>query len=211
MSLDDLGVTHFGAFVLAGVLLNLTPGPDTFYILSRSGAEGRAVGIASVFGISAGSLGHTLAAVTGVSLILRASPTAFLVHKLAGAAYLAYLGARMIWDSRAAAEDVVRRGRGSWPAFRQGMLTNLLNPKVALFFLAFIPQFVDPAAARPRLGVLLLSLTFVFTGACWCLVLALAGARMGRSLRSGPVGRWLQRICGGVLIALGARLALARG
>ena len=207
----DLGIDHYGVFLSAGILLNLAPGPDTLYTLARSGAEGRAVGVASALGIAAGSIVHTFAAAFGLSVLLATSAIAFDVVRYAGAAYLVYLGVRMLIQraSVAAAPEANTRGRGARAAFRQGMLTNVLNPKVALFFLAFLPQFIVPDAAHAKLGFLVLGLSFVGTGLAWCLVLAFAGAGIGTWLRTRPqFGAWLDRVCGAVFVALGVRLAL---
>jgi len=205
----DIGIEHYGLFLSAGILLNLAPGPDTFYILARSGAEGRAVGVASALGIAAGSVVHTAAAALGLSVLLATSAIAFDVVRYAGAAYLVYLGVRMLVQRGDASAEANRRGRGTAAAFRQGMLTNVLNPKVALFFLAFLPQFISPTAANAKLGFAILGLSFVGTGLVWCLVLAFAGAGIGSWLRTRPAfGRWLDRICGAVFVALGIRLAL---
>ena len=206
----ELGIDHYGVFLCAGILLNLAPGPDTFYILARSGAEGRAVGVASAFGIAAGSIVHTVAAAFGLSVLLATSAIAFDVVRYAGAAYLVYLGVRMLAQrASVAAPDANTRGRGARAAFRQGMLTNVLNPKVALFFLAFLPQFIVTSAAYAKLGFLVLGLSFVGTGLAWCLVLAFAGAHIGAWLRTRPgFGAWLDRACGAVFVALGVRLAL---
>ncbi|HEX7112014.1 MAG TPA: LysE family translocator [Mizugakiibacter sp.] len=207
----DLGIEHYGVFLLAGIALNLAPGPDTFYILARSGAEGRAAGVASALGIAAGSVVHTTAAALGLSALLATSLLAFEIVKYAGAAYLVFLGVRMLRAKAQGAPGagVATRGRGASAAFRQGMLTNVLNPKVALFFLAFLPQFIAPAAAHAKLGFAVLGLSFVGTGLAWCLVLALAGAGLGAWLRTRPrFGAWMDRVCGAAFVALGVRLAL---
>jgi threonine/homoserine/homoserine lactone efflux protein len=210
MQMLDTGIQNFAAFLAAGILLNLTPGPDTFYILARSTSEGRASGVAAAFGINAGSLVHTALAVAGISVLLQASPVAFVVLKLVGAAYLVWLGIGMLRQKAPASAQVDRSGIGVAASFRQGMLTNVLNPKVAIFFLAFVPQFVDGSAADAKAGVLLLSLTFVTTGTIWCLVLALVGAQLGRFLRSGPAATWLRRICGAAMLGFGVKLAFSR-
>ena len=205
----DLGIEHYFVFLSAGTLLNLAPGPDTFYILARSGAEGRAVGVASALGIAAGSVVHTMAAALGLSVLLATSPLAFDVVRWAGAAYLMFLGVRMLLAKASAIGETDARGRGAGAAFRQGMITNVLNPKVALFFLAFLPQFIAPAALHAKAGFVVLGLSFVATGLGWCLVLALAGAAIGTWLRARPrFGAWLDRICGAVFVGLGIRLAL---
>jgi threonine/homoserine/homoserine lactone efflux protein len=206
----NLGIDHYVVFLSAGILLNLAPGPDTFYILARSGAEGRAVGVASALGIAGGSIVHTVAAAFGLSVLLATSAIAFDVVRYAGAAYLVYLGVRMLAQRvSVSAPEANTRGRRARAAFRQGMLTNVLNPKVALFFLAFLPQFIVTGAAHAKLGFLVLGLSFVGTGLVWCLVLAFAGARIGAWLRTRTgFGAWLDRACGAVFVALGVRLAL---
>lgn len=206
----DTGIQNFAAFLVAGILLNLTPGPDTFYILARSTSEGRASGVAAAFGITAGTLVHTVLAVAGISVLLQASPAAFLVLKLVGAAYLVWIGIGLLRQKSAGSPEVQRSGSGVASSFRQGMLTNVLNPKVAIFFLAFVPQFVDGTAADAKIGVLLLSLAFLTTGTTWCLVLALLGARLGRFLRSGSAGTWLRRLCGTAMVGFGVKLAFSR-
>jgi threonine/homoserine/homoserine lactone efflux protein len=148
------GIHDFGLFLAAGVLLNLTPGPDTAYILGRTVAQGREVGIASALGICVGSIFHTCTAALGLSAILFSSATAFGVIKLLGGAYLIFLGAKMIIDrSRPSGQPLHFRRCTNTAAFRQGALTNMLNPKVALFFLAFLPQFIDPASTYQSAGV----------------------------------------------------------
>src|SRR5439155_5531041 len=142
------GIHDFGLFLAAGMLLNLTPGPDTVYILGRSIAQGRDAGIASALGICVGSIFHTCAAAVGLSAILATSAVAFSVIKLLGGAYLIFLGTKMLLDRR---KHLILpsnfRGRTTVAAFRQGVFTNVLNPKVALFFLAFLPQFIHPASS----------------------------------------------------------------
>src|SRR3954452_20893394 len=167
------GIHDFGLFLAAGILLNLTPGPDTLYILGRSIAQGREAGIASALGISLGSIFHTCMAALGLSAILATSALAFGTIKLIGGAYLIFLGAKMILDRRKQLNLPSHFSRRTIPAaFRQGILTNILNPKVALFFLAFLPQFIDPASSTKIAAFILLGLTFVVTGTIWCLILA---------------------------------------
>ncbi|WP_291191942.1 LysE family translocator [Frateuria sp.] len=206
-----LGIQHFGAFLLACIALNLTPGLDTFYILARSGREGPRVGLAAALGINAGCVVHTLAAVLGISAILMASALAFGMLKYLGAAYLVWIGLRMLLTRQAPRAQAVTQGQGLGAAFRQGMLTNVLNPKVALFYLAFLPQFVAMHAPHPQWGLLVLGLSFIGTGLSWSLVLALLGGRIHRLLETRPrVGLWMDRFCGTVLCAFGVRLALQR-
>src|SRR6476646_5005838 len=151
------GIHDFGIFLASGFLLNLTPGPDTLYILGRSVAQGREAGIASALGISVGSIFHTCAAALGLSAILATSAVAFGTIKLLGGAYLIFLGIKMILDRRKQLSLPSNfRRRTTVAAFRQGILTNILNPKVALFFLAFLPQFIDPESKTKVLAFLVL-------------------------------------------------------
>jgi len=208
-----LGIHDYWAFVLTGILLNLTPGQDTFFILGRSLAGGPRVGVAAALGITAGSILHTLLAALGLSALLATSSIAFAVVKWLGAAYLLYLGVRLLLEpAREIAEPAGSASRTSTgAAFRQGMLTNLLNPKVALFFLALMPQFIAAESPHKVLAFLALGATFVTTGTVWCLCLALASGQLRRTLLSRPaLGRVFSRVAGGLFIALGVRLALAR-
>ena len=206
-----LGIAHFGAFLLACLALNLTPGLDTFYILARSGREGRAVGFAAALGINAGCVVHTAAAVLGVSAILMTSAPAFSLLKYLGAAYLVWIGLRMLLARSTTRPPAATRGQGMGAAFRQGLLTNVLNPKVALFYLAFLPQFVSPQGGHPQLALLVLGVSFIGTGLSWSLVLALLGGRIHRLLLARPrLGGWMDRFCGTVLLGFGLRLALQR-
>jgi threonine/homoserine/homoserine lactone efflux protein len=205
------GIHDYSLFIAACVVLNVAPGQDTMYILGRSMGQGRRIGVASALGVSAGTVVHTLAAALGLSAIIATSAAAFLVIKLAGAAYLVYLGVRALLDSRAprVALDGTRTS-GAWPAFRQGLVTNVLNPKVALFFLAFLPQFIAPDSEAKVAAFLALGLTFVTTGTIWVLILALAGASAGRMFIRFPAAhRWLLRVMGGLFVYLGVRLVAA--
>jgi len=158
-----LGTHNVPLFVLSGLLLNMTPGQDTFYIVGRSMAQGRRAGVLSVLGITAGCCVHTLAAACGLSAILATSASTFLAVKFAGAAYLVYLGLRMLFTvPHMAAPSAELHDEPSWAIFRAGFLTNVLNPKVALFFLAFLPQFVDPSAPSKLTAFLFLGLVFMF-------------------------------------------------
>jgi threonine/homoserine/homoserine lactone efflux protein len=206
------GIHDYWLFVLSGILLNLTPGQDTFFILGNSLGAGRRAGIAAALGIAAGSIVHTLAAALGLSAILATSATAFTVVKLLGAAYLIYIGVRALASRSLVPTNVEASGAvAARIAFRRGIVTNLLNPKVALFFLAFLPQFIDPASERKVEAFLLLGATFITTGLTWCLVLAVAAARCREFLLRRPsVGGLLSRVVGATFIALGLRLAVHR-
>jgi RhtB (resistance to homoserine/threonine) family protein len=206
------GIHDFVLFVTTGILLNLTPGPDTVYILGRSIAHGRRAGVASALGISVGSLFHTCAAALGLSAFLATSAWAFTAVKLAGAAYLIFLGVRALLErNRDLAIPAHFKRNDAAAAFRQGILTNILNPKVALFFLAFLPQFIDSATPSKTIAFLILGLTFVTTGTLWCLILAWFSSAFSARLRESPtVATMLNRIVGSLFIFLGLRLATAR-
>jgi|SRR5436190_7295141 len=207
------GIEHLGLFIATGLLLNMIPGPDTFYILARTLAQGRRAGILSVLGISTGCLVHTLAAAFGLSAILVASATAFMVVKLCGACYLAYLGVRMFIESRKqerADEPALKRDTGK-AIFGQAVVTNVLNPKVAVFFLAFLPQFVSSATAHKFLPFLFLGLVFIVNGTIYCILLVLfASAISSRLKRSERVSNWLKRATGALFVGLGLKLATER-
>ena len=207
-----LGIHDYWLFVASGILLNLTPGQDTFFILGRSIANGVRIGIASVLGISVGSLIHTAMAAVGLSAVLATSASAFLVVKLAGAAYLVYLGVRML-TTRSSVEGLATSvDRTSvWTAFRDGIVTNVLNPKVALFFLALMPQFIDRDSNTKIAAFIVLGLTFITTGTIWCLTLAISAGSLRRFFVRNPTGlNVVSRAAGGVFVLLGLRLAVSR-
>lgn len=206
------GIHHFGLFLAAGILLNLTPGPDTAYILGRSIAQGREAGVASALGICVGSIFHTCAAALGLSAILATSAFAFSAIKILGGAYLVFIGIKMFIDRRGelSLPSNFRRGTTA-AAFRQGVLTNVLNPKVALFFLAFLPQFIDPASGTKVVAFLFLGLTFVTTGTIWCLILAWFASAFSKRLRTNQtIAQWLNRTTGALFVFLGVRLATVK-
>lgn len=206
------GTQNLLVFVASGILLNLTPGQDTLYILGRSIAQGRRAGVLSVLGIVSGTAVHTMAAAFGLSAILAASARAFLIVKLTGAAYLTYLGLRMVFqrvDSSGGLPEFARER--SWAVYRAGFLTNVLNPKVALFFLAFLPQFVAPSADSRIAAFLFLGGLFMSTGAVWCLVLAWFGSTMSRAFLDNPsTAVMLRRASGAIFVGLGIRLSVSR-
>jgi len=204
-----LGIHDYWLFAATGVVLNLTPGQDTLYILGASIAYGRRIGLASALGIGAGCIVHTLAAALGLSAILATSSTAFTIVKLAGAAYLVYLGIRAL----TAPPDAVSPLGHSAPmsaglAFRRGVVTNVLNPKVALFFLALLPQFIDSDSPTKVGAFLALGLTFIATGTVWCVSLAVAASRIRGFFVDHPRAlTYLSRIGGALFVFLGLRLA----
>jgi threonine/homoserine/homoserine lactone efflux protein len=208
------GIHSLWLFVLSGLLLNVTPGPDTAYIIGRSVQLGWRGGAAAALGISGGCLFHVSAAAIGLSALLMASSAAFSLVKWGGAAYLCFIGTRMLLSRSAAAMDEAAIGEAA-PAnytlrhvFWQGVLTNALNPKVALFFLAFLPQFVATDSPHQALAFLLLGLIFIFNGTLWCLgVAAFAARAAGRFRQSGRALLWINRVLGGLFVYLGIRIA----
>jgi threonine/homoserine/homoserine lactone efflux protein len=207
-----LGIHDFGVFLATGIVLNVTPGPDTLYILGRSMTQGRSAGIASAFGIGTGSLVHTLAAALGLSALLAASASAFLAVKLAGAAYLVYLGCRMLFGRASAATIPAGfSSSGFRVVYRQGLLTNVLNPKVALFFLAFMPQFIAADSPSKFAAFVTLGLCFTATGTLWGLCLAWFSSLLGDRLRgSTTVAQVFNRTAGALFVFLGIRLATTK-
>src|SRR5437588_8910526 len=205
------GIHDFALFITTGILLNLTPGPDTLYILGRSIAHGCRAGVASALGICLGSIFHTGAAALGLSAFLATSAWAFTAVKLTGAAYLIFLGVRaLLHGAQPMSVPAEFKTNNVSAAFRQGILTNVLNPKVALFFLAFLPQFIDSAAPSKLAAFLVLGLTFVTTGTIWCLILAWFASAFSARLRGNPtVATFLNRAVGSLFVLLGLRLAVA--
>jgi len=206
------GTQHLGLFMVSALLLIVTPGQDTLYIVGRSLSQGRRAGVLSAFAITCGTSIHTLAAAYGLAAILAASAQAFLFIKLAGAAYLTYLGIRMIAE-RATADSTapVFANASDWAVFRAGLLTNVLNPKVALFFMAFLPQFVVPDAESRVRAFLFLGALFIVNGTLWCLFLAWAASAVNARLRAArSSGLILKRAVGAMFVGLGVRLAVSK-
>ncbi|AIO49893.1 MULTISPECIES: LysE family translocator [Burkholderia] len=210
------GITHFGFFVFAVFLLNITPGPDTAYIVGRSVAQGRGAGLMSAFGISAGCCVHALACAFGLTALLAASATAFTVIKLVGAAYLIYLGVRMIIAKQAAAPSgaAAAQAAAAKPLrqlFMQGFWTNVLNPKVVLFFVSFFPQFVSADSPHKAWAFLTLGAVFVAMSTVWTSLVAwVAGSVTQRFSGKPGVKKWLDRTVGSAFVGLGLRLATSQ-
>ena len=206
-----IDITTLGLFVVAAGILLVTPGPAVLYIVARSVEHGRAAGIASVLGIQTGTLVHVAAAAFGVSAVLVSSALAFDVLRYAGAAYLIYMGARTLTRKETeAALDVLPRERSLLRIFTQGVVVNVLNPKTALFFLAFLPQFVDPARGAVPGQVLFLGLVFVvlgaFTDGTWAL---LAGSASGFLRNHAGFRRGQRYVAGTVYLGLGIATAVS--
>lgn len=206
-----LGIHELWLFILSGLLLNVAPGPDTAYIIGRSIQLGWRGGAAAAIGISCGCLFHVFGAAIGLSALLMASSAAFTAVKWVGAAYLLFTGIQMLLSRAAPIAGITLPG-DAVPlrrVFWQGALTNALNPKVALFFLAFLPQFVATDSRHKTLAFLLLGGIFIFNGTLWCLgVAAFAARAAGRIRQSSGVIAWINRTLGGLFIYLGVRVAM---
>jgi threonine/homoserine/homoserine lactone efflux protein len=206
-----LGIHELWLFVLSGVLLNVTPGPDVAYIIGRSVQLGWRGGAVAAIGISCGCLVHVIGAAIGLSALLMASSAAFAAVKLVGAAYLLFAGLQMLLSRPRPVVEVGIPGDGISlrRVFWQGVLTDALNPKVALFFLAFLPQFVAADSAHKTLAFLLLGLIFISTGTLWCFgVAAFAARAAGRIRQSQGAIAWINRVLGGMFVYLGVRVAM---
>jgi threonine/homoserine/homoserine lactone efflux protein len=207
-----LGIHELWLFIISGLLLNVTPGPDTAYIIGRSVQLGWRGGAVAVLGISTGCLVHVFAAAIGLSALLAASAAAFTLVKWLGAAYLCFIGMKMLLSRPLAPADGAGTASGEISlrqVFLQGSLTNVLNPKVALFFLAFLPQFVAADSPHKTAAFLLLGLIFIFNGTLWCLgVVAFAASAAGRIRQSSHALRWINRALGGLFVYLGVRVAM---
>jgi threonine/homoserine/homoserine lactone efflux protein len=202
---------NLGVYVIASLALIVTPGQDMIYVVTRSLAQGRAAGVLSAAGVCTGILVHTAIVALGIGALLQASETLFLVLKLAGAAYLVYLGLRLLLSRDALALNGAAAPR--LPAARlfvQGVISNVTNPKIVVFFLAFLPQFVSAGDPNPTrhlvfLGVLYAAMGFLVKAA----VGVAAGSLSERLLRSNAALAWMNRVSGTILVALGLRLAAA--
>ena len=204
------GTHDLWLFVLSGLLLNVAPGPDTLYILSRTASQGwRGGAVAAPLGIGSGCFVHIFAAALGLSALLAASATAFAVLKWVGGAYLVWMGVSMLRTTPQALEGDAHAPRQRLRrVFAQGFATNALNPKVALFFLAFLPQFIAPDASHKAFAFVFLGCIFNFNATLWNLFVAWSAARIANRMKdSKAVRTWINRSIGGVFIYLGVRLA----
>jgi threonine/homoserine/homoserine lactone efflux protein len=207
------GIHDLPLFIFAGLLLNITPGPDMLYIAGRTASQGFRSGLAAVMGINAGCLVHTLAGAIGFSAILMASAEAFLAVKIAGAAYLVYVGISLLREKETT-ESAMEISHALplktlRAAFWQGFLTNVLNPKVALFFLAFLPQFIVAESATKPTAFVALGIIFIFNSLFVTISFAaLVTHASARLQRSSGIALWLNRSCGALFIAIGIKLAL---
>ncbi|MFL6760706.1 LysE family translocator [Sphingomonas sp.] len=200
----------FLAFALAGLALNFVPGADMTFVIASAAQGGRRAGIIAALGIGGGTLVHILAAVLGLSALLAASQTAFTIIKWIGAAYLMYLAVSLLLADGQSRGKLDRHGQTGWRLFRAAALVNLLNPKVALFFLAFLPQFIDPNATVPGLQILCLGLWFDVVGTIVNIAVALVAASTAERLRNVSwIGRAARYVAATAMGGLALRLALA--
>ncbi len=213
-----LGIHDLPLFIASGLLLNIAPGPDSVLIMTRSATQGWRAGSAAALGIGAGTCVHVLAAALGLSALLAASSWAFTLVKWVGAAYLVYIGLGLLLARQRGGGHSASAPAPQPPAallsrrqiFAQGFLTNVLNPKVALFFLAFVPQFIAPDAPHKALAFIVLGAIFNFNGMLWCHLLAVSTALASRRLRVGAaLLPWLNRAIGALFLSFGLKLALS--
>ncbi len=203
--------SYWVIFFSAAVAINISPGPDLIYILSKTIAQGRKIGIASSLGVCSGALVHVFSAALGLSAILATSAMAFTIVKYIGAAYLIYLGIKAL-RSKGTTFDLPEKNGGkitAWQAFRQGALVDILNPKVAIFFMAFLPQFVRPEIGYSSLQILFLGILVILVAVVIETFIVLSAAQTTNFFRRNRrFSAWLDRILGSILIGLGMRLAL---
>lgn len=206
------GTAPLAVFLVAALALNISPGPDMLYVISRSLEQGRRAGIVSALGIGTGTLVHTLITAVGLSAILLSMPVAYELIRYAGAAYLVFLGLRMLFARKSVGSTIGSTGSTGHPSlrsvFRQGVATNVLNPKVALFFLAFLPQFVDQSKGAVAFQMVLLGLMFDTSGTTVNMIVAtLAGHVSDMLLKRSGFSRVQSLLPAGILIALGVLVA----
>ena len=196
-------------FCAASLALLIVPGPAVTYIVAQSINGGRSAGLASVAGVHLGTLVHILAAALGLSALIASSAEAYDLVRYAGAAYLIYLGVRALFGSGELPDAQLDLSPSRWELIRQGAIVNVLNPKTAIFFLAFLPQFVEPGSGSTTAQIMVLGMLFGLLGVLsdGAYALAAAAAR-DHLLRSARLARWRERVTGGIFIALGVSAAL---
>ncbi|MFH1136687.1 MAG: LysE family translocator [Pseudomonadota bacterium] len=204
-----LGIENFWLFLAAGLALNFTPGPDMLYVATRSAAGGRTAGLVSALAIGTGSIFHTAAAALGLSALVMYSAWGFELVKWVGVGYLIFLGVKAWLESRTNAPTGGSAAEPLGKIFRQGVAVNVLNPKVALFYLAFLPQFADPSSPLFTRQILFLGLVFITTGTMVNSLVGLFFGRAGQWLKKRKAARLQARLTGSMFIALGLGLALA--
>ena len=201
--------SHLVEFLLSVIAISVVPGPDTIYVLSRSLSQGRRGGLAACLGSAVGVMGHVTLGVIGLSALIMASPPAFLFVKVCGTCYLVYLGIRLLGQSDIPIGGHKLRKDTLRIVWFQGILTNLLNPKVAMFFLAFIPQFIDLHRGHVPLQFLALGVVFDCIGTSWLCIVAISSSALSNWVHTHPIAcTWQQRLTGAFFIVFAVRLAL---
>jgi threonine/homoserine/homoserine lactone efflux protein len=201
--------SQLAAFIVVSVILGATPGPDIIYVITRGASQGARAGVAAAAGLATGVIGHTVLCVVGLSAVLAASAIAFTAIKIAGAIYLIYLGVRMWRDKNAINLSDGHDRAMLADIYRQSILMNLLNPKVAIFFLAFLPQFVSTDAGSVPAQFAILGTIFMIVSFMVMSLAGLAGGFLRQAvMRDERIGHWIKFTAGGVMMALGVRLAL---
>lgn len=204
-----MDISTLGIFLVATLALNITPGPDMLYVIARGVGQGRQAGFVSALGIGGGTFVHTFAVALGLSTLLVSLPVLFDVVRYAGAAYLLYLGVRALVGKTASDGPKEMSRESLWRIFSQGVVTNVLNPKVALFFLAFLPQFVDQARGAIGWQIVFLGVLFNISGTLVNSIVGLLSGSVGDRLRRhGRFWRAQRYVTGAVFIGLAARIAL---
>lgn len=203
---------QFFGFLSASLLITLSPGPDNLLVLSTGASRGRKLGMSFGLGCGVGCLSHTFLAAMGISALIAASPWAFMALKLAGGAYLIYLGWHALRSQGRLDSHLNENGSlGAWQLFGKGLLANAINPKVVMFFLAFLPQFVSAERGDTPWQIVQLGVVFTLQAALLFALLGYFAGHVGRWLnRHASAGLWLDRIAGAVFVALGLKLILGR-
>ena len=205
-----LGIENFMTFMVTALFFIMTPGIDTVFVLNKSIGQGRKSGIVSAMGINTGILTHTFLSAIGLTVLIAKSAIAFMVIKYIGAAYLVYIGVKKYMDTSALfTEQTVSEAKNSSKNdFWSGFFTNSLNPKVALFFLAFFPQFITPSKLEDPVPFVLLGVTFAIIGVIWYVILTLFASTFSTKIKGNPnSGIWLNKISGFVFVLMGLQIA----
>lgn len=211
------GIENLWLFVLSGIVLNMLPGPDSVLIAGRAASQGFRAGSAAALGIGSGIFVHIVAASLGLSAILSTSATAFTIVKIVGGLYLLYMAFSMFKDSNSQAESTftesvsaVSKKSSLLSIYTQGLITNVFNPKVALFFLSFMPQFISSSSDNKAIAFMVLGLIFNFTGMIWCHFIAWVSASMSRKLSASQFGRkWFSRLAASLFGVFGVKLLVS--
>lgn len=204
------GIINYGSFLLSSILLNITPGADIIYVLSRSVTGGKKIGLLSALGICTGIFIHTILVAMGLSALLISSPIAYKIMTILGAAYLVFLGLKTIFSKKTTLFNKKFEGDLNYKKiYFQGVVTNALNPKIALFFLSFLPQFVDTSISTTPLPFLLLGFTFLTTSTIWCCVVAFTSSFVSKLLnKSDKIAAIAEKITGIIYIILGINVLI---